>query len=84
MEYISTNLQKQNSDLDMLCMQTEQWFCCCSKGAIKKFKADDSNLPHEAGHEKTKNKSGLNPALKCDCLCGKTYKAVRQEKYPKY
>lgn len=63
----------------------KKWICCVCNGIIiLPFKCDDSNLPHEAGHEKTKNKSGLNPAFKRDCLCGKTYKAVRQGKYTKY
>lgn len=55
----------------------EEGFSSC-QGVTEQFELNYSDIPHEAGHEETKDKRGFKPALKCDCLWIKTYRAVRQ------
>lgn len=34
----------------------------------RRVAVDCCDIPHEAGHEETKNKGGFNPVGKLDCL----------------
>lgn len=76
MEYISTNLENKTVWLNSNVTAME--------ARVPHKHVTVTDIPHEAGHEEAKNKSDLNPVLKCDRLWTKRQKSVRQEKAERF